>query len=90
MQRLYQWLSEWASFFRYHEVGAGTNSTIRTETTVRREGITLLVGNAATVAFDACPLCGSKLASEQSEQARLRLQEGPISQGSVPVDVPPK
>jgi hypothetical protein len=89
MQRLYQWLSEWASFFRYHEVGAGTNSTIRTETTVRREGITLLVGNAATVAFDACPLCGSKLASEQSEQARLRLLGGSISQETGSVDSQP-
>ncbi len=29
--------------------------------------------------FETCPLCGSKLALEQAEQARLRLPQGPIS-----------
>jgi hypothetical protein len=89
MQRLYQWLSQRASFFRYHQVGPGTSGTTRTETTVRREGMTLFIGNAATVVFDTCPLCGSKLASEQSEQARLRLLQGSISQETGSVDSQP-
>jgi hypothetical protein len=76
MQRLYQWLSERASFFRYEGVGHGS-SAIRTETTVRREGMTLLVSSAAA-SLDICPLCGSKLAPEQSEQARRRLTRGSI------------
>ena len=74
MQRLYQWLSERASFFRYDTGGHRNRSTVRTETTVRREGVTLLVGDAVTVSFQTCPLCGSKLAPEQSEQAGLRLR----------------
>jgi hypothetical protein len=45
---------------------------------VQREGMTLLVADAAAV-FDTCPLCGTKLTAEQAEQARLRLPEGPIS-----------
>jgi len=85
MRRIYQWLSERASFFRYDAVGPGTSSTVRTEVTVRREGLTLLVGGAAA-GFDICPFCGQKLAPAQAEQARLRLQEGSISQDDLPVD----
>ncbi len=88
MKRLYQWFSERASFFRSDSSGRGTTRTVRTEVTIREEGLTLLVGGAAA-AFDLCPLCGQKLTPAQAERARLRLQEGPISQGSVPVDVPP-
>jgi hypothetical protein len=47
--------------------------------------MTLLVGGAAA-AFDNCPLCGQKLVPAQAEQARLRLQEGSISQDDLPVD----
>jgi hypothetical protein len=36
--------------------------------TVEREGMTLLVGDAAA-GFDTCPLCGNKLASAQTEEA---------------------
>ena len=88
MKRLYQWFSERASFFRSDSSGRGTTRTVCTEVTVREEGLTLLVGRA-TAGFDICPLCGQKLAPAQAEKARLCLQEGPISQGSVPVDVPP-
>lgn len=66
MQRLYQWFSERASFFRYDVAGHRNRSTVRTETTVRREGVTLLVGGAATGALDACPLCGRKLAPDHA------------------------
>jgi hypothetical protein len=52
--------------------------TVHTEVTVQREAVTLLVGDAAA-GFDVCPLCGTKLAPEQAEQARLRLPKGPIS-----------
>jgi len=77
-KRLYQWLSQRASFFRSDTSGGGTTRTIRTEVTVQREGMTLLVGDA-TAGFDTCPLCGSKLTPEQVEQTRLRLPKGSIS-----------
>jgi hypothetical protein len=76
--RIYQWLYRRASFFRSESSGQGTSRTVRTEVTVERQGTTVLVGNMA-VGFDTCPLCGSKLAPEQAEQARLRLPKGPIS-----------
>jgi hypothetical protein len=75
MHRLYQWLSRGASFFRSDTSDHSTSRTVRTEVTVQREGITLLVGDAAA-GFDTCPLCGSKLAPAQAEQARLRLRGG--------------
>jgi len=49
----------------------GTSRTVRTEVTVQREGMTVLVGGAG---FEICPLCGQKLAPAQAEQARLRLR----------------
>jgi len=66
VKRIYQWLTGQASFFGLGAVGHGIGRTVRTEVTVRREGITLLVGGAATVGIDTCPLCGSKLASDQA------------------------
>ena len=86
--RLYQWLAERASSFRSGTPGRGAKRTVRTEVTVQREAVTLLFGDAA-VGFDTCPLCGTKLATAQAEQARLRLHQGSISKGSVPVDRPP-
>jgi hypothetical protein len=78
MQRLYQRLSEWASFFRYEAAGRGTSRTVRTETMVLREGVTLLAGSAATLGLDICPLCGRKLEPEQSEQASHALSKQSI------------
>jgi hypothetical protein len=85
MKRLYQWLSQRASFFRSDTSGRGTTRTVRTEVTVQREGLTLLFGGAAA-GFDVCPLCGQKLAPAQVDSARLRLQQGSISQEDLPVD----
>jgi hypothetical protein len=85
MNRLYQWLSGRASFLHSDTSGRGTSRTVRTEVTVERQGMTLLVGGAA-VGFDNCPLCGQKLFPAQAEQARLRLQEGSISPEDLPVD----
>ena len=76
MQRLYQWLSERASFFRYQAVGHGTSSTVRTETSVRQEGVTLLAGSAATLGLEVCPFCGSKLTPKQSKEPNLLLSKG--------------
>jgi len=76
MQRLYQWLSERASSFRYNAVAHGTSSTVRTETSVRQEGVTLLVGSPATSGLDVCPVCGSKLTPRQSGEANLLLSNG--------------
>jgi hypothetical protein len=85
MKGLYQWLSERASFFRSDTSAHTANRTVRTEVTVERQGMTMLVGGAAA-GFDICPLCGSKLAPVQAEQARLRLQEGSISEEDLPAD----
>ena len=85
MHRLYQWLTQRASSFRSDTSDRGTSRTVRTEITVERQGMTLLVGDAAA-GFENCPLCGQKLAPAQAEQARLRLQKGSISQEDPPAD----
>ena len=90
MQRLYQWLSGRASFFRYVGVGHGKNSRISTETTVRREGVTLLVGSAGSLDLDICPFCGSKLAREQRAPAKHQFSGESIAQKSGQVDFPKK
>jgi len=89
MNRLYQWLSGRASFFRSGTSGRGTSRTIRTEVTVEREGMTLLVGSAAAVGFETCPLCGSKLAPAQAEPPSGRLLKGSISEEPRPIIGPP-
>jgi len=85
VKRLYQWLSKRASLIRSHASGRGTTRTVRTEVTVERQALTVLVGGAAA-GFDLCPLCGQQFGPAQTEQARLRLQEGPTSQEDFPVD----
>jgi hypothetical protein len=82
--RLYQWLARRASFFRSDTSGHSTSRTVRTEVTIERQGMTVLVGG--TAGFDICPLCGQKLAPMQAEQARLRLQQGPTSPKDFPMD----
>jgi hypothetical protein len=47
---------------------------------VQREGLTLLVGETVG-GFATFPLCGQKLEPAQVEPARLRLQQGSISEG---------
>jgi len=83
--RIYQWLSKQASFFRSDTPGRGTGRTVRTEVTVERQGMTLLVGGAAA-GFDVCPLCGQKVGPAQAEQARLRLQKGSTPPEDFPID----
>jgi hypothetical protein len=85
MNRLYQWVSQRASFFRSEPFGRGTSRTVRTEVTVERQGMTLLVGGAAA-SFDVCPLCGQKRAPTQVDSASLRLRQGSISPDDLPVD----
>jgi hypothetical protein len=76
---LYQWLTRRASSFRSDTSADNTGRTVRTEVTVeQRQGLALLTGDAAAD-FDTCPFCGSKLAPEQAERARLRLTKGSIS-----------
>jgi hypothetical protein len=83
VKRLYQWLSGRASFFRTGTSGRGTTRTVRTEVTVERQGMTLVV-NGAAAGFDTCPLCGNKLAPNQPDQPSDRLLKGLISQGRDP------
>jgi hypothetical protein len=60
MHRLYQWLYERASFYRSDTSSHGTTRRVRTEVTVQREGMTMLISGAGTV-LDVCPFCGSHL-----------------------------
>jgi len=41
--------------------------------------MTLVMGGASAMGFDHCPLCGNKLAAEQSEEVRVRISKGSIS-----------
>src|SRR5580658_1024454 len=86
--RLYQWLSRRASFFRSEKFGSGATRTVRTEVTVERQALTVLVRDLA-VDFDTCPLCGNKLTSVHAEHARSALPQGSNLQGPVSVDRPP-
>jgi uncharacterized Zn finger protein (UPF0148 family) len=74
MNRLYQWLSERARFFRSDTSDQGMRRTVRTEVTVEREGMTLMMGGTAA-GFDICPLCGNKLTPSQTEQATAPRQK---------------
>jgi hypothetical protein len=89
MNRLYQWLSGRASFFRCDTSDRDTSRTIRTAVTVERQDMTLLVVGTADAGFDICPLCGNKLAPAPAEQPCGRLLKGAISQGHGLVEVPP-
>jgi len=82
MNRIYQWLSGRASFFRSDTSGRGANRTLRTEVTVERQGMTLLVGGVAA-GFDTCPLCGQTLAPTKAE-----VGEAPPLTGSTAQDFP--
>jgi hypothetical protein len=86
MNRLYQWLSGRTRFFRSDTSSRGPIRPVRTEVTVERQGMTLVVCGAA--GFDTCPLCGNKLTSNQAEQPDNRLLKGSISQEPSPVDGP--
>ena len=90
MNRLYQWLSGQARFFRTDTSSRGSSRTVRTEVTVERQGMTLLMGGAAAAGFDTCPLCGNKLtpAQAQGEPPRNHLLRGSTSQERLPVDGP--
>ena len=66
-KRLYQWLTQRASFFRFAASGRGKSRTVRTEVTLERESIILSVNGPA---LDLCPMCG------QAAQAGLRFEEG--------------
>ena len=71
-KRLYQWMTQRASFFRFAASGPGTSRTVRTEVTLERESITLSVNGPA---LNLCPICGQTLPPEAT-QAGLGLKEG--------------
>jgi hypothetical protein len=75
-KRLYQWLTQRASFFRFAASGRGTSRTVRTEVTIERESVTLSVNGSA---LNLCPMCGQTLLSPPEAQAGLRLEEGPTN-----------
>lgn len=85
MNRLYQWLSGRASFFRSDTY----SRTVRTEVTTERQGVILTLDGGAAVGFDTCPLCGSKLAPAQAREKGSRVLKGSISQQTGEGDSPP-
>lgn len=86
MKRLYQWFSERASFFLSDSTYNPTSRTIRTEMTVQREAMTLLVSEAG--ACDICPLCGQKVASPRVGQTSFHRQKASTSPGTVSGETP--
>jgi hypothetical protein len=91
VHRLYQWLSERASFFRAEESGRGISRTVRTEVTVERQGVTVMFNAAgATAGFDHCPLCGKELTPAQAEPDSFPRQKGSIAQAQGEVERPPR
>ena len=73
MQRLYQWLSHRASFFRSDLSSGGRVRSVRTDVMLERQE-TILVVSGAAVDLNCCPLCGHELAGPQDKEARIRLQ----------------
>jgi hypothetical protein len=67
-KRLYQWMTQRASFFRFAASGQSTSRTVRTEVTFERESISLSVNGPA---LNLCPMCGQTLDPPQAAQAGL-------------------
>lgn len=80
MHRLYQWLSQRASLLRSGSPRKGTTRTARTEVTIERQEM-FLVLRGASANLNYCPFCGGKLADAQAEKARLSLLET-VDQGA--------
>jgi hypothetical protein len=83
VHRLYQWLSKQASFFRSGLAGHDTSLTIRTEVTVERQGMTLLMGGAT--GLDHCPLCG-QIVPGKAKSEKASPSPGKILEGDLPAD----
>jgi len=75
VQKLYQWFSERARFFR-NGVNPGPSPTIRTEVTVERSRATVVLGDLTTAGIDTCPLCGQPLTPVQAQPSGLQLTAG--------------
>ena len=87
MKRLYQWFSERASFFLSDTTNQGRGHTVRTEVTVQREAMTLLMSEGAG-GFDICPICGQKVAPGQVGRRGFQLQKASTSRETGPVETP--
>jgi hypothetical protein len=89
-KRLYQWMTQRASFFRFAAPGRGTSRTVRTEVTFERESISLSVNGPS---LDLCPFCGQTLRPPQAAQAGIGLEKGSTNRnyaGRVSVQAFPK
>jgi hypothetical protein len=80
VKRLYQWFSERASFFHSEVPGTGKSRTVRTEVTVQRERMTVLVGSVGGTGFDICPLCGNELALAEADRLNSCPHKGSIAE----------
>ena len=63
MQRLYQWLSHRASFFRSDSFSGGRVRSVRTDVILERQE-TILVVSGAAADLNYCPFCGRVLSRE--------------------------
>jgi hypothetical protein len=82
VHRIYQWLYGRASFFRSDTSGR-TNRMVRTEVTVERQGMTLLMGGAT--GLDHCPLCG-QIVPGKAKSEKASPSPGKILEGDLPAD----
>lgn len=78
VQRLYQWLSHRASFFRSDSSSGGRARSVRTDVMLERQE-TILVVSGAAADLNCCPFCGQRLAGTQAEEARSRLQRNSMT-----------
>jgi hypothetical protein len=88
MKRLYQWFSERTSFFHSDVPSTRTSRTVRTEVTVQRERMTVLVGSAGGTGFDICPLCGNEFAPAEADRLSSCPHKGSVSKARAPLAGP--
>jgi len=75
VKELYQRLFRRAMSFLLGSSAPAGGRVVRTEVTVERQGVTVLLSGVAAADFDICPLCGQRLAPTQAEQMRSCLQK---------------
>jgi hypothetical protein len=80
MKRLYQWFSERTSFFHSEVPNIGKSRSVRTEVTVQRERMTVLVGSVGGTGFDICPLCGNECAPAEADRLNSCSHKGSIAE----------
>jgi len=69
INRLAQWVRQRAGFLREETSLRGSSQTIRTVETIESEERTVLIAGHHVVDIDVCPLCGSRLNPQTSQNS---------------------